>query len=45
MIHDVLLGDFNKDSCDYSPSNLPDVINVGATQQAADIMYPGIVLL
>ena len=30
------LGNFRKDSCNYSPSSSPDVINVGGTQQAED---------
>ena len=34
-------GNFRKNSCNYSPSSSPDVINVGGTQQAEDDPYPG----
>ena len=29
-------GNFNWDFCDFSPSSSPDVINVGAIQEAED---------
>ena len=35
------LGNFRRDSCNYSPSSSPDVINVGGTQQAVDDPHPG----
>ena len=40
MLND-LLGNFRRDSCNYSPSSSPDVINVGGTQQAVDDPHPG----
>ena len=30
------IGNFRQDSCEYSPSSSPDVINVGAIQEAED---------
>ena len=46
IVHDftmnnIFLGNFRRDSCDYSPSSSPDVINVGGTQQAEDDPHPG----
>jgi len=35
------LGNFRQDSCGFSPSNSPDVINVGAIQEAEDTDSPG----
>ena len=32
-------GNFRQDSCDFSPSSSPDVINVGAIQEAEDPNY------
>ena len=32
----MFLGNFRRDSCEYSPSSSPDVINVGGTQEAVD---------
>ena len=37
----VFLGNFRRDSCNYSPSSSPDVINVAGTQQAEDAPHPG----
>ena len=37
----MLLGNFRRDSCNYSPSSSPDVINVAGTQQAEDTSHPG----
>ena len=37
----MLLGNFRRDSCNYSPSSSPDVINVAGTQQAVDAPHPG----
>ena len=36
-----VLGNYRKDSCGYSPSSSPDVINVGGTQQAEDDLHRG----
>ena len=40
----MLLGNFRRDSCNYSPSSSPDVINVAGTQQAVDAPHPGKVI-
>ena len=37
----MFLGNFRRDSCNYSPSSSPDVINVAGTQQAVDAPHPG----
>ena len=41
LILTLLLGNFRRDSCNYSPSSSPDVINVAGTQQAEDASHPG----
>ena len=37
----MFLGNFRRDSCNYSPSSSPDVISVAGTQQAVDAPHPG----
>ena len=32
----MFIGNFRQDSCGFSPSSSPDVINVGAIQEAED---------
>ena len=36
LLNMMFLGNFRRDSCEYSPSSSPDVINVGGTQEAVD---------
>ena len=43
IIYYIILGDTNQEFCDYGPTSSPDVINVGATQQAVDHRYPGMI--
>ena len=34
------IGNYRRDSCEFSPSSSPDVINVGAIQEAVDPYSP-----